>query len=81
MRARETLHKVWSIKDVGSAPWLVDARLVFVVGELAPEFDGRWGCDAQDALVPYAGRRRARFDGHPCAERSGTIPHHLPSAN
>jgi len=54
VRAGETLHKVWSIKNVGTAPWPVGTRLVFVGGDLAPESDGRWGCDAQGALVPYA---------------------------
>jgi hypothetical protein len=54
MRAGQTLHKVWSIKNVGTAPWPVGTRLVFVGGDLAPESDGRWSCEAQGALVPYA---------------------------
>jgi hypothetical protein len=55
VHAGETLKKVWSVKNVGTAPWPVGTRLVFVGGDLAPESDGRWGCDAQGALVPYAG--------------------------
>jgi len=55
VHAGETLRKVWSIKNVGTAPWPVGTKLIFVGGDLAAESEGRWGCDAQGALVPYAG--------------------------
>jgi hypothetical protein len=55
VHAGEKLTKIWSVKNIGTSPWPVGTRLVFVGGDLTPESEGLWGPDATGALVPYAG--------------------------
>jgi len=54
VQAGETLRKVWSVKNIGNAPWPAGTKLVFVGGDLAPESDGR-AEDSHGAVVPHAG--------------------------
>lgn len=54
VHAGETLRKVWSIQNTGSAPWPQPTRLVFVGGDLEPNSDAV-SADRQCATVPFAG--------------------------